>query len=110
MLNISLTDRKTNIWIREQTKVKEILDIIKEMKWRWAGHVARMKDNRWTVRVTEWTPRYGKRKRGRPSTRWRDEVERVGENIAWNRTAQNRNEWKEHAEAFIQQWRRNRPE
>ena len=24
--------------------------------WRWAGHVARMNDNRWTKRITDWCP------------------------------------------------------
>ena len=105
MLNITLKDRKTNTWIREQTKVKEILTAVKETKWRWAGHVGRMNDNRWTVRLTDWTPRYGKRSRGRPGTRWRDEIDKIENSTAWNRTARNRQEWKQHAEAFIQQWR-----
>ena len=38
--------------LRDQEKNKEI-DIIEytlKQKWRWAGHIARMKDNRWTKR------------------------------------------------------------
>ena len=32
---------------REKTKVKDIIQVVKQQKWRWAGHVARMNDNRW---------------------------------------------------------------
>ena len=61
MLVISLRDRKRGSWIREKTKVKDILVAIKEQKWRWAGHVARREDNRWSKRLTDWTPREGKK-------------------------------------------------
>ncbi len=30
--------------------------------------------NRWHLLLTQWTPREGKRKRGRPQTRWIDEI------------------------------------
>ena len=57
--------------------------------WRWAGHIARMKDNRWTKRCTEWQPRRGKRSRGRPSRRWQDDITRK-EGTTWNRKAADR--------------------
>ena len=66
MLGISLRDRKRASWMRENTKVKDIVIAIKEQKWRWAGHVARRVDNRWNKRLTDWTPREGKRYRRRP--------------------------------------------
>ena len=47
LLGISLRDKKRS-WIRENTRVKDILVAIKEQKGRWAGHVARRKDNRWS--------------------------------------------------------------
>ena len=62
-------------WIREQTKVQDILPSV-EKKWAWAGHVMRQTDNldfRWTARVTEWQRRDGIRRQGRLRTRWRDE-------------------------------------
>ena len=43
-------------------------------KWKWVGHIARLKDNRWTRRCTEWQPSRGKRSRGRPSRRWQDDI------------------------------------
>jgi len=69
MLHISLRDKIRNIEIRSKTKVKDILEKIKEAKWRWVGHVARMQDNKWTKRVTDWQPRSGKRRRGKTETK-----------------------------------------
>ncbi|KAE9420683.1 hypothetical protein Angca_006418, partial [Angiostrongylus cantonensis] len=39
-------------------------------KHRWAGHIIRRTDDRWTKRTVEWTPRECKRPLGRPPTRW----------------------------------------
>ena len=44
--------------------------------------------------TSEWTPREGKRVRGRPKRRWRDNIEEVG-GSQWMRVAQNRNAWRE---------------
>ena len=74
MLGITLQDHVPNQIIREKNKVKDIAKYVNTMKWKWAGHVARMTDNRWTIRTTEWQPRSGKRSRGRPRKRWRDDI------------------------------------
>ena len=74
MLGITLRDHKRNTWIRHQTGVNDIIDVIKKGIHGWAGHIARFKDNRWTKRVTEWTPREWTRRQGRPKTRWRDSL------------------------------------
>ena len=104
IIGITYRDRKTNLWVRSQTNVEDILRSAKEKKWRWAGHVSRMRDNRWTIRMTEWTPRNGKRSRGRPNRRWRDELDKYWKTTTWGREAQNRNNWIKNAEAFVQQW------
>ncbi|KAE9414849.1 hypothetical protein Angca_005447, partial [Angiostrongylus cantonensis] len=39
-------------------------------KHRWAGHIMRSTDDRWTKRTIEWTPTECKRPLGRPPTRW----------------------------------------
>ena len=86
MLGITLRDHKRNTWIRHQTGVNAIIDVIKTGIHGWAGHIARFKDNRWTKRATEWTPREWTRRRGRPKTRWRDSLIRhLGP--AWPRIA-----------------------
>ena len=73
ILKVIYKDRKTNIWVRENTKLKYIITTVKEMKWRWLG--------RWNngqqmdKQDNNGDPRYGKRLRGRPKERWRDEID-----------------------------------
>ena len=45
MLGITLRDHKRNTWIRHQTGVNDIEDVIKMGIHGWAGHIARFKDN-----------------------------------------------------------------
>ena len=49
MLNIKYRDRKTNIWVREKTKVTSMIEQVRRRKCTWAGHVSRIRDNRWTL-------------------------------------------------------------
>ncbi|GFR72988.1 endonuclease-reverse transcriptase [Elysia marginata] len=72
-------------------------------KWKWAGHVARMSDNRWTKRATEWHPRIGKRSRGRQPLRWSDSISNVKGRL-WHREAGDKNRWRLDAEGYILQW------
>ena len=44
MLNITYKDRRTNIWVRDRTKVIDIMYTVRKMKWYWAGHISRLKD------------------------------------------------------------------
>ena len=74
MLVISKLDKKTNVWNREQTGLQDIIIRIKELKWQWAGYIARVTDNRWTKSVTEQILLDGKRERARPKMRWEDEI------------------------------------
>ena len=102
MLNITLRDKIRNSDIRKQTKVYDIIEKIKKAKWRWAGHIARREDNRWTKRLTEWQPRTGKRNRGRQKRRWRDDLT-TSVGVTWTRLAQDRKRWKNHEEAYLRQ-------
>ena len=100
MLGITLRDHTRNTWTRHQTGVNDIIDIIKKGIHGWAGHIARFKDNRWTKRVTEWTPREWTRRQGRPKTRWRDSLIRhLGP--AWPRIARDRRLWRQFREGFL---------
>ena len=67
MLNITYKDRRTNIWVRERTKLIDIIYNVRKMKWSWAGHINRLKDDRWTSRVTTWRP-YDKKKTSRETS------------------------------------------
>ena len=44
ILGITLRDKKRSMRIREKTKLKDIILIAKQQKWRWAGHVAKIND------------------------------------------------------------------
>lgn len=85
--------------IRHKTKVIDALSYSQKLKWRWAGHIARLKDERWTTRVTSWPGPSGHRKRGRPVTRWADDVVQVA-GTSWMNTAKDRDRWSSLEEAF----------
>ena len=48
---------------------------VRKMKWSWAGHINRLKDDRCTSRVTTWRPYDKKIRHGRPAKRRRDGLE-----------------------------------
>ena len=52
MLNITYKDRKTNIWVRERTKVIDIINTVRKKKWSWAEHINRLKDDRCLMMMT----------------------------------------------------------
>ena len=104
MLNITYRDRKTNIWVREKTKVTDVIEQVRRRKWTRAGHVSRIRDNRWTLRITAWKPYERKRLRGKQANRWRDELDDYWKGTIWQRIAQDRHMWKQHAKAFAKPW------
>ena len=78
LLNIRKRNKIRNEIIRCKTGVKDIIERVLCMRGQWSGHVARMSNTRWAKITSEWTPREGKRVRGRPKRRWRDNIEEVG--------------------------------
>jgi len=106
-------------WIQRATrKVEELMalygvpDWVEEScrrKFRWAGHVCRRTDGRWATLVLKSQPT-GSRRSGRPLTRWSaalnkffDEVsEAVGEQRDWMSMAEDRDEWKQFEDVFVQ--------
>ncbi|CAG9790440.1 unnamed protein product [Diatraea saccharalis] len=98
-LNIKLKDRVRHGKIRKQTGVIDVLSFARGLKWRWAGHVARYTDKRWTKTVTMWSGPHGYRSRGRPKARWKDEIESFGTRN-WPILAKNRVKWQSLEEAF----------
>ena len=100
MLGITGRGHKRTIWIRHQTGVNDIIDVIKTGIHGWAGHIARFKDKMWTKRVTEWTQREWTRRQGRPKTRWRDNLVRhLGP--AWPSICRDRRMWKHFMELLL---------
>jgi hypothetical protein len=103
MLELSLRDRIRNQVIRQRTKVTDIALRISILKWRWAGHISRRTDNRWSNRFLEWRPRLGKRSVGRPQARLSDDLRRTAGRSRM-RVAKDRARWREVVEAYVQQW------
>ncbi|KAJ8723655.1 hypothetical protein PYW07_007635 [Mythimna separata] len=95
MSGIKLIDKINNIKIRAITKIQNIRERIRLLKWNWAGHVCRMENDRWTKKVTEWLPREETRSKGRPKTRHTHTdifTQKVGPD--WTRKARDREMWK----------------
>ncbi|KAE9420678.1 hypothetical protein Angca_006401, partial [Angiostrongylus cantonensis] len=42
--------------LRQRSKIKDAILYVKQSKIRWAGHVMRTNDNRWTRAVSDWIP------------------------------------------------------
>ena len=82
--------------------VIDIMYTVRKMKWSWAGHINRLKYDRWTSRVTTWRPYDKKRRQGRPAKRWRDDLDKYWNDTIRQRTAQDMLTWRRHAEAFAQ--------
>lgn len=99
MLNIKKLQKIRHTKIRQITKAKDAVIFAKKLKWKWAGHVARLADERWTGRVTKWKGPQGKRLRGRPYMRWEDEIEKFA-GPCWPQIAQDRDNWTSLEEAF----------
>lgn len=99
MLDIKKQDKVRSSTIREQTKVADILKRIDQQKWRWAGHMIRDKQNKWSTTVSNWYPRDGKRCRGRQQMRWEDDI-KLTAGHHWRRVARDRTQWKKLEEAY----------
>ena len=63
-------ERTRSSELRLRSKIRDAIFLAKLSKIRWAGHVMRLNDNRWTRAVTDWISRHVKRTAGRPTKRW----------------------------------------
>jgi hypothetical protein len=99
MMNVRRKDKVKNEKIRKSTQVKDVSVAVRELKWKWAGHVARYPIDRLPNQVEAWIP-VGKRSKGRPKTRWKDEIVEHS-SIFWRRKAQSRKKWHDMGTSFI---------
>lgn len=67
-LGITLGNKKPNRGIRKQTEIGCVIDRMVRLKWQWAGHIARVSDDRWTSRTLGWCPCDSTQSQGR--IRW----------------------------------------
>ena len=98
MLGVKLQDK-----IMERTNIFDIIEYTLKQKKRWAGHIARMTDSRWTKTLH------------RVATKEREEIRRTTKQkmvrrhnkegrATWNRKATDRRQWKTLMEGYILQW------
>lgn len=99
MLNIKKIHKIRHTKIRTNTKVIDALAYAQIQKFRWAGHIARYLDNRWTINVTTWKGPPGKRRVGRPHVKWEDDIRQIA-GTNWLQIAKNKEKWKSLEEAF----------
>ncbi len=72
------------------------------LKWKWVGIVSRIKDNRWSYKLTFcYLTQYG-RKVGKQTTRCADELNNFLRNKMFHRIAKDRKEWDRLQETFAQ--------
>jgi hypothetical protein len=83
----------------------DIIRQVKSRRMRWAGHVARMGEDRKVYKVLVGKPE-GRRPLGRPSRRWEDEIRmdlrEIGlGGVDWIRLSQDRDRWRAVASAVM---------
>ena len=94
VLGITLKDRISNARLQNITATVSIGQQATATKWKWGGHVARLKNGRWAQVTTMWDPYAGKRTPGRPRRRWADHFkQQLG--VHWSSVARNRSVWRE---------------
>lgn len=93
ILNITLRDKVRNEDIRRKTQIHDAPEVARQLKMKWAGHVMRLNNNRWSHKLTVWDPRIGKRNVGRPKSRWADEI-KLNFGNRWSNIAKDRQIWK----------------
>lgn len=99
MMKIKKINHVRNAKMRNHSKIEDVIDRAKELKWNWAGHAQRLEDKRWAKVIERWKP-VGTRKRGRPKMRWQDEIQQHA-GILWRRKTIRREIWKKLGKSFV---------
>ena len=89
----------------ERAKVPDWAQEQRRRKRRWAGHVARRSDGRWTYRMLDWMPTSWSRRVGRPSARWEDSIAdfvNAKGNKSWRTLAEDRKTWSQLEDGYVQ--------
>ena len=99
ILRVPYTDRITNDQILDRAGVPDIEMIVRKMQLWWAGHVARMSDDRIPKQLLFGELTTGTRTVGRPLLRWKDSLKDTlkQSNISttqWQDTATDRSTWR----------------
>ena len=71
ILRVSYWDHITNEEIPQRAGSRRLHDIVVEQRFRMAGHIIRLPEERPAKTAMTWTPSEGRRGRGRPKETWR---------------------------------------
>jgi len=100
--------RRMNHELYQVYKSADIVKLIKHGRLQWAGHVARMPEERPAKTIFSREPGRGRRLRGRPRTRWLCAVEEDLRSLNvrgdWRTTAQDRGNWNSIIRSALGQW------
>ena len=93
-----MTWRLNNEELNDLYSLPNIVRVVKSRRMRWAGHVARMGEERGVHGVLVGKPE-GKRSLGRPRRRWEDNIKMDLEEVGggrgdWMELAQDRDGWR----------------
>jgi hypothetical protein len=85
-----------------------IVRVIKSRRMRWAGHVARVREESGVCRVLVWRLE-GKRPLGRPRRKWEDNIkmdlrETETDGANWIQLAQDRVQWRDFVNTVMNLW------
>lgn len=87
--------RRYNFELEREFGEPSIIAVVKTQRLRWAGHLARMEENRAPSILFRNIPD-GRRSKGRPKARWQDGVESDARRLGcrnWQNRAQDRTSW-----------------
>ena len=73
LIRIAKLDKEKYQCVREKTGAENIVKEIKQYQKKWLQHVQRMDTNRIPKQALQYTAK-GRRNRGRPRKRWRDQL------------------------------------
>ncbi|KAH7699433.1 protein F43G9.7 [Aphelenchoides avenae] len=100
-LGISMREEQRNEAVREQSQFADAITEARKRKLRWAGHVARMSDDRWAGRTTAWKPRGNRPRNWGVPTRWNELILKAhGPN--WREVAQDRSNYRQQCALHLE--------
>ena len=74
LLGVTKLDKEKNQCIREKTGAQDIVKEIKQYRQKWLQHVQRMDTNGIRKQALQYKAK-GRRNRGRPTKRWKDQFQ-----------------------------------
>ena len=85
--------------LNEKTKARKIKSVAKLLKCCYVGHLVRDSNEKWSHIMTSWVPHVWSCGRGRPTTKWSDElIKNFG--ASWAREVRDRTSWRGLVEAY----------